>query len=500
MKSPLKPKKAKIYIALETGESDPEKLHSLTATVMRWSEDVWILDMSGFYGYWQSRASASNSTAVALWRGMLGRVFGETMDLEPTKVADLSPAYRAACASHPWISVLMLYAMMERNVRGLILEKSRFGRTLLEELSWDVWWKGEEVIGNHFDKAKVRGFKPAPFRKRSRRLKQAAVRLGLNRPDAMKILNYSGMKRRFGVEAARLWGWMYGEKNPEEVSPGQTGFPWREYRFGDPPVVNRCLDYPLISWEQLVPFLNEDLDKLAGSLRVSGEHVNRIDWRVVLENMLELQIPICFRNPHDLEREKGNHLTTILQAKYAFESAMREAFPPESSNEEIYATPSVLNWELQLTATLVIPNVFYDIFGEAQEKETDNEILRRVENELPVNLDRFYLQKDWLPEDSYAIEDETSVAAFGWESESDRSLNAVAEERPLYIRRKPLPLKKMDSSQAGQFLESTMDKWWKNSTAPILERHYFKHIDPDGNAVWIFQDSTGNWYQHGIFG
>ncbi|MFH2131174.1 MAG: hypothetical protein ABIK68_12445 [bacterium] len=504
----------RVYMALETETEEREHLQFLTTHVMRWSGDIWIMDISPFFHYWQTRAQTANSSVIRLWRAALNQVFEMPAVSDREKVTPISPAYRASCAVNPWLAVLMLYGMQSKNIRGLVPQQSRFGQTLLQSISWECWWRGTSAISDHFLAAKTRGFKPAKFRKQCHRLKLGMTRLGFRRPAEMHILNETGVKKRFGPELGLIWRWTFdrhsGESRKTALVDGgsehatlflyRTGFPWQGVRFRESPLIRRCLEYPLERWEQVAPQLNEDLDKLCLCLDKSGERVSRIDWFVTFEDLSHLHVPIRFRNPHDLLGESGNHRTTLLQANYAFEAAAREKFPPPSGSEETAAVPPLSNWELVLSETLVVPNVFFDIFGGIAEKEGDLDILLRLENELPVALNRFSTRRDWLPEDSYNSRELAWRETENPSADMQRSLDAVAEERPLYIRSQPLLLTGVERKTRGCFLESTLDKWWQKGEPAAIERNYFKHVDPDGNATWIFQDSAGNWYQHGIFG
>jgi len=502
----------RVYMALETGSEEREKLQLLTTQVMRWSGEIWILDLSPFFRYWQIRAQAIDSAVIPLWRAALNRIFETPAVPDPEKIIPLAPIYRATCAVNPWLSVLMLYEMQSRNIRGLVPQQSRVGQSLLKNIDWKCWWQGASAVSDHFLTAKTKGFKPAHFRKQCHRLKLGMARLNIRQPAEMRILNESGVKKRFGAELGRLWRWTFAERSGRspsaspEKSAGlapflqRSGFPWREFHFRESPLVKRCLDYPLERWEQVAPLLAEDLDKLCERLENSGEQVSRIDWQVTLDDLNPLQVPIRFRNPHNLLREKGKHRTALSVAERAFEGAVQEIFSPTSAAEESETAPLIHNWELVLSETLIVPDIFFDIFGEMAGKEGDLDILLRLENELSVPLNRFASCRDWLPEDSYTCteldwqETETPL------SEMQRSLDAVAEERPLYIRNEPVPLPGIERKRPGRFLESALNKWWQTGEPAAIERHYFKHIDPDGNATWIFQDSAGNWYQHGIFG
>jgi len=501
----------RVYMALTAGDEAQDKLQFLTTRVMRWSEQSWILDISPFVRYWRTRAQSAGVTVVSLWRTALNRIFEPTGDSGREKVIAISPPYRAACATNPWLALLMLYGMEARGVQGLVWQQSRTGKSLLSGTSWDVWWRGTVAVNDHFLAVKRKGFQPARFRAQCHRLKLGVARLGFRLPGEMHILNEQGVKKRFGSELALLWRWTFDEtvgrsREGSETGSGQAvpflyriSFPWQGFRFREPLLVKRYPDYSLEHWEQIAPLLSEDLDRLCLCLEKSGEQVVRLDWTVTLEDLTCLQVPILFRNPHDLRREAGDHRTALSQARYAFEDAAREHYPP-SPEGDVETVLLISNWELALSESLVVPDVCFDIFGEMAEKEGELDILLRLENELPVVLNRFSTIRDWLPEDSYTCRELAWEEAEDYPTDMQRSLDAIAEERPLYIRSKPLPLKVSDRKSRGRFLESTLDKWWQKGGPALIERNYFKHVDGDGNATWIFRDSAGEWYQHGIFG
>lgn len=493
-------KSGKVFIALETGEENREKLQSLTNQVCRWSEDIWLLDISRFRRYWRSRSVMAKTSLSGIWRNILGQLFGETFDATDSNVITMSPLYRASCAENPWLAVILLHAMREKEIRGLVFQNSRSGESLLRQLSWRAWWRCVDILEHRFLETKTRGFKRPHFRRMCHRLKLAAPRLGFRLPWDMSVLNVPGVKKRYGEEIGNLWEWTYGRGMVDAETVISAGFPWTEYPFREPPVVKRIADYPLAIWDQMVPLLTEDLDKLSRALGNQGERVTRIDWRVTFEDLSTMTLPIRFRNPHDLRSESGRHLTSLLQAEYAFASAAARRMVHDTNGNQLESLPPILHWELSLIATITIPDIILNLFGEMAEENDDIDVLLRLENELPVALNRYQPNKGWLPEDSYikaetALADETPP-----ETEITRSLAAVAEDRPLYIRRSPLPLMEKKATRTGAFLESAMSKWWLETTFPIIERDYFKHVDPEGNAVWIFRDSSDNWYQHGVFG
>ncbi len=489
-----------LFIAVETQKTDQRFLQCLTTEVMQWTEDIWIMNMTLFDSYWKARATEAAAIPVSLWRKTFNHLLEAEIEESHPNVITMSPTYCACCAQNPWSAILLLYGMKEKGIMGLISMNSGVGQSLFRDISWNVWWQAVSIIESHLKKAKVKGFKQATFKKQCRRLKMTIPRLGFKRPGNMAILHHQGVKKRFGTTMANIWNWTYGNPLKEKKTVYQTGFPWKSWTFKSPPSIKRSLDYPLSTWDQIAPLLVADFDKLCHEFKNSGQRVTRIGWKIILEDMADLQIPICFRNPHDLQSEAGRHETALLQADYGFSAALEEKYLSENETNSCFLLPSVLTWELELSACLNVPNIMLDIFGEAKEEKSDIDVLLRLENELPVKLTRFSSHSDWLPEDSFQ-EEELDTENHTWQdSDINRSLEAVAECRPLYIRNAPLPITTIKEIPNSTFLESTMNKWWKNDMSPVIERNYFKVIDPDGNSVWVFKDSSGHWYQHGIFG
>ena len=493
-------KTPELFMALEIPDANQEILQSLTTEIMQWSDKVWIMDLTRFYSYWQEQAISRETTPLILWR----KLFNHLLDGEPkeaaAKVIALSPAYRACCARNPWLALLLLRAMKEREIKGLLSFSSNFGQSLFREISWGTWWHETEVIAAHFQTAKLKGFTQAGFRQQCKRLKLAIPRLDFKRPWEMEILHREGVKKRFGEALANLWEWSYGKVVQEAATIYQTRFPWKAWQFKGPPAIKRLTDYPLLFWEQFVPLLVEDFDNLAQVLVNTGNRITRIDWRLQLEDRSDLEVPILFRNPHDPQAEKGKQTTALLQANYGFCEAVSARFTGLGQSSHLEEVPAVLGWQLTISGSLRLPDIVLDIFGQSQERDGDLEVLLRLENELPVDLHRFSAQGDWFPEDSFLPEYFEANEVKPVESPLRRSLNALATERPLFIRNDPLPLSQSTLVANQHFLESTMVKWWRRESVGAKERHYFKHIDPEGNALWVFQDSVGQWYQHGVFG
>jgi hypothetical protein len=495
MKSIIEQKQPGNFIALEADTQDRAKLQCLSTEVMQWSKDIWILDLTAFKTYWDKESQTKNLSLMALWRKVLNRVFGTTPN-QSGKIISFTASYRAVSGSNPWIAILLLYQMRNRDTWGLVAEKSRSGLSLLNDMSWESWWQAIEQAEEHYSNLKFKRFKHPLFRRQKHRLQSAIQRLVFKYPRDMGVLNYTGIKNRYGTILASLWRMTYGPISKTY----QTDFPWESWRFHFNPAVNSAMDYPLFDWLQMAPILISDLDRLAKKLEHSGERITQIDWQIRLVDMTEMVIPITFRNPHNLYLEKGDHTTTLLQAQYGFRERMQLLLAKQQTETFDFGKQAITSWQLKVTKSMVLQPVIMDIFGEITQKDSDLETLSQLENELPVTLNQYEYACDWMPEDSFISSDGRSdLEPEGPASEMESLFSRAAEHRPLYIFNQPQPLDKPVVSQTA-FTESSLDKWWLKGDVGGFERNYYRCIAPDGKAIWAFCDSHGKWYQHGVFG
>ena len=452
-----------LFMALETVREEEEVLQCFTGKVMRWDTNLWLLDLGTFYSYWLERAIQHKSSVTTLWREVLNQTFG-------SQEMDVQEDYRAALAGDPWRALLLLNGMKENRKFGFVDGRSKMGRRLLSQVSWNAWWQGLSGLTEVWGKQKLPRFKASKLRKQGERFKLAMDRLGIKKPLESKILTLSGIKTRYGRCLSWVWAWTFDQTV-------EARFPWRNHLFQQPPKVKRFLEDASFYWEPLSVLLQEDLDQLCDAL--GYQLVTRIHWTITLEDMTEMIIPIQFRNPHDLKSEKGEHLTVLLQAQAAIEAFFKQHL----EEEEI---PSlILNWTLELMEMMTLPSIQYDIFGEAFEEESGELTLARLENQLSVPLQRFVMTEDWVPETSFKA----------WEGEGanqDLSLKEAAFTRPLYLWAKPKPIPQL-AVEGLEFLESSMNAWWLPEQENA-HRQYFR----EGNR-WVFYDGKGSWFEHGIF-
>ncbi|MDT8446521.1 MAG: hypothetical protein RRB13_06440 [bacterium] len=461
-------------------EPPPEALWCLSPEVMDFGDGLWLMALGPTLSYWKGRAAQLDTGLAALWRRVLDRLFGSA----PPGVLAPDPGYRAAIAGHPWAAVLLLEAQAERNLGGLVTAEGRRGGELWQRCSWGAWDRALARLTPHLEERK--GFKAAGFRRQRTRLLQAVHRLGLDRPQEARILPAQGIGQRYGGLLADLWALSFGQSQPE-ADP----FPWKPLAPKPPAQVRRVLEYNIFEWEAAVPFLIEDLDRLADL--APERQVLALGWRVWLEDGDPLELELDFRHPHALEVERGQQKTALTRAQLVFEAARLQSFRVEEGREEVFfEAPPMIGWELSLLRSVEEPNLMLDLFGGLAAERSELEALASLENLLEVPLQRYAPVWDWLPEDSYEP----------WGSAGDSeavlfepSLLDAARQRPLFLRREAVALE--GPPWGAVFCESVSAKWW--GLPGTVAREYFR-FRRGPKWFWGYRDERGDWFEQGVFG
>ncbi|MCX6106361.1 MAG: hypothetical protein NTY08_11090 [Proteobacteria bacterium] len=477
----------------------------LTPRVMHWHEQTWLLDLSSCHSYWQSQAIRQQTAVHTLVEDILRRSLGTNM--------------RAVMADHPWQALLALAQMRARTLNGMLDLRHKFGRAFYQQVDWDAWFSCAEELSTHATTLAWPRFHAAVFRRHLRQMQAVISQIQpANPPPQHAPWHWRGteppsMRRRFGTTVALLWEWSFPRPGTDRQEP-QThplGFPWLPWSEPEKPHVSRHLETPLAHWDELAPLLVEDLDRLC-TLPTwdERERVTALSWRLTLDDLSEATVPLLFRHPHSLARERGHHQTAVFQANYSF-SAHKKAAASEQDQR------GIVGWELVIDERLVLPPFVKDLFGEQSDSDTRH--LLMLENQLSIPLDRYELREDWVPETAFVTRsthaDEkpsapdrephstgssgsTGSTGSNGASESDESSwLPVARSRPFYIDI-PRPLDTEGHSTARIFLERVTGKWWLN-TAGASQRDYYAVIDREHRWIWAYRDQGGTWWSHGRF-
>ena len=391
-----------MYIAIETSVKDCESLQCLSAKIMRWDECTWIFDLHDFLPYWETKAKQMQLSVFQV----LQRALKESLEL---KIEDIDgiytipQQYSASFSDNPWLTILLLKHMKSRQIQGLVKSHSPFGQRMLKDISWELWWDCLEQLGYWFEENKMKNFRISRFRQQIKLMNRSVNRLGYSGPNDLKALNFGGVKRRFGNELAQIWQWFCNEPSEFDRSIGDVCFPWKDFYFEAPIQWEQCLDESLFLWDQIELNLQEGFAKLFQQIEHPQSKVLRIIWTVRLDDFREIKIPISFRHPYNPSSESSDYPTALMQAKYAFNQHARDFLPQDWKEQKSCQSdilPVVISWNLSIVRQVYLHPQMKDLFGEFDRQ--CNKELQRLENELPIPLQRFLPNGNWIPEFSFS--------------------------------------------------------------------------------------------------
>lgn len=461
------------FIALIVPHVSPEDLQTLSPRFMQWDADLWLLDLKPCLSYWQLMAQRQKQSLPQVLQEVLSACFQED-----------SSAYTAALSSSPWLALLLARLLEQKGFRGLNTESQRLSRNLMSSLSWDLWWAAAERYAFHRQEVKT-------FFKHKRAMQIAMRRLCVDRPTSTSLQTMPSfqIKRRFGPLIAELWEQTFPlhETSPSSGSLEETAaFPWQSYLLTEPLTHFRHLDFPLSDWQNLEPFLREDLNRLCllESFK-KGERILSLEWLIVLDNLQEISLSVLFRHPHCLQSESPHQRTALLQISYAFQRAQQASRRKVESE-----SPWIVSWRLRVLESLRPLPRDRQLFGESS--ASWNELLK-LENQLDRPLEAYQIVEDWLPEDAFTSLYTPAV----FEREHLPALEHLGRQRPLFLLQKPQPWNPRGQN-IWNFKERTMDKWWRKQSSGV--RDYYQVLNREQEQIlWVFRDSAGQCFVHGIY-
>jgi hypothetical protein len=475
------------YLAIIQEDLNPKELGALSPVLMAWTDDLWLIDLQSCLTYWQHQAHKVQKSLVNFLRSLLNKILPEDR-------------YHAALNHQPWPAILLARVMQDKALSGLLTLNSEIGRNIYHAMPWSIWLQAcDEYLTVCLNRQHVSAGKYSQHRTHLQRLQRSISRLGIRSPAQIENLPPQQIRRRFGTLIAHLWStsfpFLYTQNNMKNSLEEMTAFPWESYELVEKPCRKRVLDYPLMEWDHMNRLLCEDFNALCllSSFKES-ECIISLEWRVVLQDLTEIPITIFFRHPHALHREAPHQRTALLQAYYQF-SRLRQKLAQHYQDTDS-PVPPFISWELTITGTLTVTPLESLLFHDSH----DESKLIDLENRLPIALEAYDMQTSWVPEDAY-------VATSKHQKNPDpsqpspaehHSLNSAARLRPLYIHPKPRAFQQIGQSGLWRFRERTMDKWWQSQRSPH-SRDYYQYIC-QGKHLWIFQNSAGEWYVHGIYG
>ncbi len=518
-----------LFMALEAPESQPPDAFS--PKIMAWGDGLWLVDLRFGLSYLRYRARRSQGAqGHHRLQGTQGTHGTIEEYLRSSQHFELTPLSRAVWACHPWVALLGLYALRKQgHVGRLGLTEPRHS-IFYQKLSWDVWCDAAHDVGKHWHKFLPRGqgFDHREYQEKLARLRRFGKRVGLQGPQELERFETQSLQRRFGKHLTRLIAWQKASAAgaydatlvchffDEVLNTEGVPFPWQPWVPPQPLKVSRVLDYGLSHWESVVPMLLEDVQHLNSLLDNYGsDRIIHMQWRLRLHDLSEVSLPIRFRRPYHLGAEAPHFKTLLQQAHFSY-----EAWQQQSHKEQAESSPlTPLNygqvfiaWELEINERRY--NMPTQMGGEGgllaspqerQQKERYQE-LQALENLLPYTLKQYHPCPSWLPETSFRCSQTSAHKKTEPEHKAQSGFMRSESQRPAFMY--PEPQKITIDPQAFHLkpLERVGAPWWlgnipsaNKTVVDTSDRQYFRWESPDGKSYWVYQNTRGKWFVHGIF-
>lgn len=459
------------YLGIK-GNTVAEDCFALGTKVMRWSEDIVLIDLKNVMNYW--KWSAAGEELLPYFEKLLIKIFGEQ---------------KFCFGHHPFQTVLALGYQDE----VFCCLGTPQGDLFFRQQTWDHWKSSLLELKNHIKKSEQ-----AELGRAIGKWERFLERMKISRPFEILSIKQDSLERRFGKWIGRVWDWTFrnfrmGVEVAEQGDLFQTNFgmveisfPWHGIEQKEQPQVKRFLEFPLLDWDPMVELLKEDMHKLLKENReLKNQRVTKMNWVVTLENLEEHSCSIIFRNPHSLVDDAPDFETTLFQAYYSYLSMMKKIEEREDSLD-FPIKMATMGWRITVTESMRVAHKNEDMLsGSVSSVRLD------MENKLPLSLESFGLKPSFFPETSYGHQNEDYLGEkLPW--------LAGAKRKPLFVFRNIEPLV-LEGNYKRTFLERVSCLWWQGANPEMGERDYYLIEDEKGIMWWAYQDPMGGWYKHGLF-
>lgn len=468
-------------------------IFSLTPRVMQWDESTWLFDLSPCRNFWTIQKEKKGKNLYELFEQILD--------------ASFEREYLSVFANHPWQCLLFLDFLLEKRAKGVFSLNTLLNRRIYEGLSWDHWFEPLATLSDHLTHLKVKGFKESQFRSKQSQLKRFIKRMDLWGPFDLNQADVASIERRFSGWLGEVWTWTFrGFLEDEKKTPNlfnssesQTdlgSFPWIPLQLEIPPRAIRHLEYPVNRWDVIEPLLIEDFSKLCAMESWSEqERVGSIIWAITLYNLEELKLELSFRNPYSLHMDSRNNFKTALyQAYYAYMGLMDKLKARDTDLDLPEEIPFV-SWKVEINERLYISPKTMELIS-TENSRLNYEGVLDLQNKIPLPIESYVVVPDFTADLSFRPEElggNTVKYDFSLSQWIEASFN-----RPFFYYRTPLPITSPQKSKP-KFLERTSNDWWADENLMDITKDYFLVEDREGRFIWVFRNSSGVWYKHGIY-
>ena len=448
---------------------------SISPEIMHWRDDLWIIDLNSTKRYWYATSLQKNQSLEDALKEQLN------ISLD---------SFQWINCKHPWQGLILLPMLSEE--RRLYYFEEDYCQNLARSISWESWLKESDTLYKHLQNL-VKQTALSKFSTKRSQLLRAMERLGLEDVYDLEQADTSSIQKRFGLWIAKLWEWTFPQKRSDlplmQGLQDLNEFPWICEKPKQTAAKMRALDYSVDQWDQLEPFLQEDIAHIEKAfLRQKKISVCQIDWSLELYGGQSFSLKIDFRNPYAIFDDAPVFNTALTQARYQFEAWQKDLSEEKSFHDYLEAY-KIVSWKLEVSKNIYLQQ-------SEQSLEIDSGItnyykILDLENKLPKPIEHYRIKK------GFAIKaHETKEKTEGIFTQKDNLWTKTASHRPLYYKTTQKKLRNLP--YRSFFLERNSTDWWKEEHSEDYNWDFYKsHYQRNWN--WIVKNSFGEIYELGRF-
>lgn len=467
------------HFILVRAQECPE-LYRLTPRVMNLKEDLYLLDLNSSQKYWQQIAIQKKVDLSELIEEVLRETYGGENLI--------------VICEHPFQGLLLFQYFDQKKTTGIFYSETKISKNLYRALSWSHWANCAHLINQAFEKQNLLTKERKSAYSEIARLEKLMTSLGISSIGGMEQVDFEDLQRRFSVFIGHLWRWSFPDKfKSNEDAPllnfaldvAILDFPWVQFKINENPKVKTHLEFPLTDWNHVKPELEDSLIKISRQKELRSPYrVMEFIWILTLYDLEVCKLPIHFKFPLDMEKEKENDFSTLLiQFEFAFQE-LNEKLKEKYEETDHVNCAYIIGWELEASQIIYPTSSNNDLFDDWQNGQVK---FRDFQNKLKNPLQRFEVLNIHIPSLNFQL----------YQNEQEQNLSTILRVQPFHLLATPKEIS-LDSIEFKRFIERTSSNWWQEGDEQSSYRDYYM-CEREGQIIYAYRDYQGKWYQHGIF-
>ena len=462
--------------------SQKKNLDFLSPSLMRLSDDLFVIDLQITQSYWEKRAKKEAKAPQEL----IEEVFQSYLPESPIQLF----------CEHPFQGLVFFLYLKEQNSKGFFSTHSLFARKIYDNMGWQSWIWAARLINDCFENNKVLVKERKNFSSQLRRFLSFIERTDLTEFSDLKQAHFHEIQRRFQGFLGKLWQWSFPQaEDNEDLSlffhyEKLKGFAWIPYEKSPKPQIKTWLEYPLSYWEEIKPLLICDFEKLSQKKELQSPYkLLNIEWNFTLYDLSHLKQSIPFKHPLCLSIERKKEFSTLIgQFSFAFEQ-FKETLKEKNQDLDVINTPLILGWTLKVSQRVQIREKNQNFIFENKSENQSAEELKELNNKLQKPLESYVALEHFIPGLDFISQDLQH-------NDNPLFTQKLLMPKPFYLFPKERKLQACEIV-SSQFLDRSSQDWWNREESLDSVRDCFICQLKNKELVFAFRNFQGEWFQYG---